>query len=289
MIIEARKLCKKYPNFELRDVDISLPEGYVLGLIGPNGAGKTTTIKLLMDIIGPDAGEIEIFGMHWNEENEETIKQRIGYVGEEQPFYDDMSVKWTSNFVKQFYPNWDEEFYSDLINRFEIDEAKRVGDLSKGNRVRFALALALAHRPHLLILDEPTSGLDPIIRHEILKILAETISDGRRSILFSTHITEDLDKIADYIVLLNDGQVLLSDEKDTIASQTKKVCMRKDEFERLPLDLFIAHNIISNECVAVTTSFDEFWQVYENITGNEPRAFGMTLDEVMLAYAKGEV
>ncbi len=289
MIIEARRLCKKYPAFQLKDVDILLPEGYVLGLIGPNGAGKTTTIKLLMNIIRPDAGEIRLFGMQWNEENEEIIKQEIGYVGEEQPFYDQMSVKWTSNFVRQFYPNWDDEFYADLINRFEIEEKSTVGDLSKGNRVRFALAVALAHKPRLLILDEPTSGLDPLIRHEILKILAEIISDGRRSILFSTHITEDLDKIADYIVLLNDGQVLLSDEKDQITAQTKKVYLKGDEFHRLPSDLFIAHKMISNECVAVTTKFDELKRAYENITGDEPQAFGMSLDEVMLAYVKGEV
>lgn len=289
MIIEARKLCKEYPAFQLKDVDILLPEGYVLGLIGPNGAGKTTTIKLLMNIIPPDTGEIRLFGMQWNEANEELIKQEIGYVGEEQPFYDQMSVKWTSNFVRQFYPNWDDEFYADLINRFEIDERNKVGDLSKGNRVRFALAVALAHKPRLLILDEPTSGLDPLIRHEILKILAEIISDGTRSILFSTHITEDLDKIADYIVLLNDGRVLLSDEKDQITAETKKVYLKRDDFHRLPSDLFIAHKMISNECVAVTTKFHELKRAYESITGDEPQAFGMSLDEVMLAYVKGEV
>lgn len=289
MIVEAKGLFKKYQKFELKDVDIVLPEGYIMGLIGPNGAGKTTTIKLLMNIVAPDKGDIKLFGMRWNEENEVLIKQRIGYVGEEQPFYDDMSVKWTADLVSKFYPSWDNKTYTDLIKQFDIDENKKVGDLSRGNRVKFALALAMAHKPDLLILDEPTSGLDPVIRRDILKLLAKFIEDGKRSILFSTHITEDLDKVADYIVLINDGQVLVSAEKDDLIAKIKKIHIKTAEFNKLPANLFIAHKNIGDECMAVTADFAAFRRMYKGIADKEPEAYGMDLSDIMLAYVKGEI
>jgi len=290
MIIEAKNLAKRYAQFELKNIGIFLPEGYIMGLIGPNGAGKTTTIKLLMNIIKPDDGEIKLFGLKWSDENEVAIKEKIGYVGEEQPFYDETSVKWTADFVKQFYPNWDDSLYEDLMRQFEIKESKIVGQLSKGNRVKFALALALAHRPQLLILDEPTSGLDPVIRREILEILAKFIEDGTRSILFSTHITEDLDKIADYIVLIDNGSLLVATEKEELLSQVKKVHLRTSEFKALPSSLFLAHKTANDECIAVTNDFDAFRQAYQKLTsGKDAKAYGMDLSDIMLAYVKGEI
>lgn len=290
MIIEAKKLTKRYAQFELKNIDILLPEGYIMGLIGPNGAGKTTTIKLLMNIISPDEGEIKLFGLKWSDENEVMIKEKIGYVGEEQPFYDETSVKWTADFVKQFYPNWDDSLYEDLMRQFEIQESKVVGQLSKGNRVKFSLALALAHRPQLLILDEPTSGLDPVIRREILEILAKFIEDGTNSILFSTHITEDLDKIADYIVLIDNGSLLVATEKEELLSHVKKVRLKAAEFKDLPSSLFLAHKIENEECIAVTNDFDAFRQAYQKLTsGKDAKAYGMDLSDIMLAYVKGEI
>jgi len=290
MIIEAKNLAKRYAQFELKNIDIFLPEGYIMGLIGPNGAGKTTTIKLLMNITKPDEGEIKLFGLKWSDDNEVKIKEKIGYVGEEQPFYDETSVKWTADFVRQFYPNWDDSLYEDLMRQFEIKESKIVGQLSKGNRVKFALALALAHRPQLLILDEPTSGLDPIIRREILEILAEFIEDGTCSVLFSTHVTEDLDKIADYIVLIDNGSLLVATEKEELLSHVKKVRLKAGEFKDLPSSLFLAHKTENEECIAVTNDFDAFRQAYQKLTsGKDAKAYGMDLSDIMLAYVKGEI
>lgn len=289
MIIEAKGLCKKYSNFELRNVDIMLPEGYILGLVGPNGAGKTTTIKMLMNLVDPDSGHIKLFGMRYDLHNEDDIKQRIGYVGEEQIFYDEMSVKWTADFVRHFYAHWENEIYRHLIKQFKIDEDKKVGELSKGNRVKLALALALAHKPDLLILDEPTSGLDPIVRYDILKLLMDVVKDGRRAVLFSTHITEDLDKIADYIVILNEGNVLVSAEKDDLLARTKKVHITVQEFERLPRNLFLCYNLSAADCIAVTKDFPAFVWAYKNMADKSPQAYGMGLNEIMLAYVKGEV
>jgi len=287
-MIEANGLCKKYPAFSLENINIMLPEGYIMGFIGPNGSGKTTTIKLLMNLVKPDKGNIKLFGMEWDEQNEIQLKQRIGYVGEEQPFYDEMTVKWTSDFVSRFYPNWDDKVYNELMVQFNIDRKKKVGELSKGNRVKFALALALSHKPDLMILDEPTSGLDPIIRRDILKILSKFIGDGKRSILFSTHITEDLDKIADYITLINNGRLLISCEKDEIINKIKKVHINNSEFEKIPPSFFIAHKSIGNEVIAVTSDFGAFESIYKNMTGKKPEVYAMDLSDIMLAYVKGE-
>lgn len=185
-ILEIINLSKNYGKFKLSDVNILLPHGYIMGFVGANGAGKTTTIKLIMNMIRRDSGEIKVFGKD-NIEYEMQIKDNIGYVGEQPVFYDDMTVDWTGNFAKKFYSKWDDSNFSSLLNRFKIDKNKKIKQLSKGMKMKTALALALSHRPELLILDEPTSGLDPIVRDELLEILMEFIQDERRAV-FSRHI-----------------------------------------------------------------------------------------------------
>lgn len=193
-----------------------------MGLVGPNGAGKSTTIKAIMNLINYDSGEIKIFGLDYKN-SEEEIKNRIGYVGEEQYFYEDMSVKWMEQFISQHYRQWDRDKFYSLLERFNVSPTKKVKELSKGMRVKLSLALALAHNPELIILDEPTSGLDPVIRNEILQILLEIIQDENKSVLFSTHITEDIEKIADYVTYLIDGRIVLSAPKDELLEQWKTI------------------------------------------------------------------
>ncbi len=219
-ILEISNLKKIYREFTLDNISLALPRGYIMGLVGPNGAGKSTTIKAIMNLINYDSGNIKLFGLDY-ENSEEEIKNKIGYVGEEQFFYEDMSVKWIEKFISQHYKQWHSDTFYSLLERFNVSSTKKVQELSKGMRVKLALALALAHNPELLILDEPTSGLDPVIRSEILKILLEVIQDENKSVLFSTHITEDVEKIADYVTYLIDGRIVLSAPKDELLEKWK--------------------------------------------------------------------
>ncbi|WIV11499.1 ABC transporter ATP-binding protein [Proteiniborus sp. MB09-C3] len=221
-ILEISNLRKEYKEFTLKDISLTLPRGYIMGLVGPNGAGKSTTIKAIMNLINYDSGKIKLFGLDYKS-SEEEIKNKIGYVGEEQFFYEDMSVKWMEKFISQHYRQWDRDEFYTLIERFNVSSTKKVQELSKGMRVKLALALALAHNPELLILDEPTSGLDPVIRSEILKILLEVIRDENKSVLFSTHITEDIEKVADYVTFLIDGKIVLSATKDELLEKWKTI------------------------------------------------------------------
>lgn len=224
-ILEVKNLRKEYKNFILKDISFNLPKGFIMGLIGQNGAGKTTTIKLLMNLIKADGGQVKIFDLDYKN-NEKEIKNRIGYVGEEQIFYQDMSVTWTENFFSRFYDSWDRNKFYELLDRFNINRSKKIKELSKGMKVKLAIALALSHNPDLLILDEPTSSLDPVIRREILDILQEFIQDENKSVLFSSHITEDLERIADYVTYIFEGRVVLTAEKEQLLSNWKKVHLK---------------------------------------------------------------
>lgn len=186
-----------------------------MGFIGRNGAGKTTVIKCIMDLIPFEAGSIEVLGLDSRKCSDE-IRRRVGYVSEEQYFYENMTAGWSLDFFGGFYPNWDRDFGRSLLKRFDIDPSKKVGELSKGMKVKLALALALAHKPELLILDEPTSGLGPVIRNELLELLMEVVLDENCSVFFSSHITTDIEKIADFVTVIEGGRVVISDEKDAI-------------------------------------------------------------------------
>jgi ABC-2 type transport system ATP-binding protein len=226
-IMQILKLNKKYDKFSLQNVTLELPRGSIMGFIGPNGAGKSTTIKSILGIIPFDSGEILIDGMD-NVRNEMKVKQIIGFVSERLNLYEEVSGAQLSKFISKFYVNWDDNYFQHLIKVFRIDLTKKIGTLSKGTALKFALALALSHHPKLLILDEPTSGLDPIIRNETLELLEQTVYNEEVSIFFSSHITEDIVKIANYVTYINNGIVLLSDKKEDILRKYKKVIFSKD-------------------------------------------------------------
>ena len=215
-------VCKSYPAFELRDVSFTLPRGYIMGFIGPNGAGKSTTIKIMMNMVRKSKGSVEILGLD-HRLYEEEVKRHVGYLGEEPHFYEEVTPAWLGGFVGKYYPTWDHNHYRSTLSRFGIDPSKRVKALSKGMKVKLRLALALSHKPELLILDEPTSGLDPVIRHDVLGELMSVIRDERRSVFFSTHITQDVEKVADYVTLIEDGRIILSDVKDDILARWRRV------------------------------------------------------------------
>lgn len=214
-ILEIKSLTKEYKNFTLKDVSFKLPYGYIMGLIGPNGAGKTTIIKLIMNLIRKKSGNIRVFGMD-NMENEIDIKSRIGFVYDIPPFYEHLSLGHNKAVVAQFYREWDENLFLDYINDFGLDLKAKFKTLSRGMKMKFQLAMALSHNADLIILDEPTSGLDPVFRRELLDLFSGIIQDEKKSILFSTHITSDLDRIADFVTFIKNGEIVFSDEKDSV-------------------------------------------------------------------------
>ena len=204
--LEVRNLCKVYPAFTLQDVSFTVPAGSVTGLVGRNGAGKSTTLKSLLGLVHPDGGEVRFCGMD-TAENEKAFKEEIGVVLGGIDFYPKKKLKTITAVTKKFYVNWDEAAYRRYMALFALDEQKRVDQLSNGMRVKYLIALALSHGARLLILDEPTSGLDPVSRDELVQLFKALVADGQRSVLFSTHITSDLEKCADAIVYIKEGKV----------------------------------------------------------------------------------
>ena len=214
-ILEVRGLDKSYAGFALRGVSFSLPRGYIMGLIGPNGAGKTTIIRLLLGLARPDGGEIRALGLDIST-NGAIVRSRIGFVHEAPSFYLHLTVAGLASIVARFYPHWDATVFRRLASEFQLPLGKRVYALSRGMRTKLALALALSHDAELLVLDEPTSGLDPVFRRELLERLAAYIQDGNRSVLFSTQITSDLERVADYITFIQGGQLVFSTTRDEV-------------------------------------------------------------------------
>jgi ABC-2 type transport system ATP-binding protein len=206
---------KTFKGFTLNDVSFSLPKGYVMGLVGPNGAGKTTIIKLIMNLIAPEAGEIRILGLD-SRKQEAEARAQIGFVYDVMPFYADVSLRDTKRAMAPFYRKWNESLFQELAATFDLPLKKKVKKLSQGMRTKFALALALSHEAELLILDEPTTGLDPVFRRELLHGLSGLLQDEGKSVLFSTHITSDLERIADYVTFIRDGSILLTETREEL-------------------------------------------------------------------------
>ena len=216
-IVEVKNVCKTYPGFQLKDVSFSLEEGKITGFIGRNGAGKTTTIKAMLNLIHPDAGEIEYFGLPLAG-NEAQIKQRIGYSTGAVNYYPKKTIREIASVTSAFYPNWNDADYKMYAALFELDESKRPRELSEGMKVKLNLLFALAHGAQILILDEPTSGLDPFARDELLDVFTELKARGT-AILFSTHITSDLEKCADDVIYIRRGQIAAAAPKQAFIAQ----------------------------------------------------------------------
>ena len=231
-ILKINDLSKCYDHFYLENVSLSLEEGSIMGLIGPNGAGKTTIIKLILNQIHKDSGCIRIFDSEISI-NEIDVKQKIGFVMDDSGWYETFTIKEMARIISPFYKEWDGNLFNDYLHRFEIKPEQRIENLSKGMKMKFSLAVALSHHARLIIMDEPTSGLDPVIRTEVLDILKQLIEEERKSILFSSHISSDIEKIADYITFINKGKIVFSESKEDI---TGKFSLVKGPLELLDND-----------------------------------------------------
>lgn len=214
-ILEVNQLKKQFKDFTLNDISFSLEKGYIMGFIGPNGAGKSTTIKLILNLLKKDGGEIKVFGLD-NIKNEIEVKNRIGFVFDENHYYEELTIAEMKRVIAPLYKNWDDNDFARYTGEFNLPTKKKIKDLSKGMKMKFSLAVALSHHADLLLMDEPTSGLDPVARNEFLEILSFLIQDENKGIFFSTHITSDLDKIADFVTFINDGNIVLSTAKDDL-------------------------------------------------------------------------
>lgn len=282
-IIEIKNLKKKYDDkFELGEIDITIPKGVIVGIIGENGAGKTTLIKLMLNIIKSDNGEIKIFGKD-NKMKEKEIKEDIGVVLDNMFFPELLNAKDINNSMKDIYKNWDSKLYFSYLKEFDLPDNKPLKSMSKGMRKKLEIATTLAHKPKLLILDEPTSGLDPVVRNEVLEIFQKFIEDEEHSILLSTHITSDLEHIADEIIFIDKGKKVLQKSRDEII----------DNYGILKCDIDYFSNIDKKDIIA----YKKTKYAYEILVSNKEQASKkyhncvidkITLEDLMVLVIKGE-
>ncbi len=237
--IEIKGLTKQYQGFQLGSYDLTLPSGCILGLVGENGAGKSTTIRLIMDAITRDAGTISVLGVDNRSPEFAGVKEDIGVVLDEAYFPEVLSAANVGKIMACTYRRWDMEKYRGYLSRFDLDDRKLIRDYSRGMRMKLAIAVALSHDPKLLILDEATSGLDPMVRDEILDIFNEFTRDPGHSILLSSHIVSDLEKICDYIAFLHKGKLMLCEEKDQLLEEYALVHLSAERFADLPEDSIV--------------------------------------------------
>ena len=229
-ILEIKDLCKTYDSFALKDVSFTLPRGYIMGFVGQNGSGKTTTIRSILGMAKPDSGRISVFGLD-AETDSIVIKERLGVVFDSLYLAEHLNIRQIEQQLKPFYKNWDSKEFFRRIEDFDLPDNKRIGDFSKGMKMKLMIAVALSHKAELMILDEPTSGLDPVARDELLDILGEYIEDENRGVLFSTHITADVERIADYVTILHNGKVWYTGTKDDL---TESYAVLKGDEKELP-------------------------------------------------------
>ncbi|MFT8318248.1 MAG: ABC transporter ATP-binding protein [Sporolactobacillus sp.] len=214
-VMNVNQLCKRFKNFRLKAIDFQIKKGTITGFVGPNGSGKTTTIKCLLNLIHPDSGSITILGLD-SIRQEREIKDQLGIVLDVGYYYEDLTFNEMKKLIVPIYSAWDDKTYQDYLQKFDLPADRKIKDLSKGMRMKYSILLAISHHAKLFIMDEPTSGLDPLVRSDLVDILKDLIQDGEKSVFFSTHITSDLDKVADDLIFLLDGQIFLHGEKDEI-------------------------------------------------------------------------
>ena len=281
-ILEVKNLCKKYKGFELQNVNITLPKGMIMGFIGENGAGKTTTIKAILDIIRDYTGEIKLFGLD-NRKDDKKIKENIGAVLDDMFFPEILTPNDINIIMKDIYKNWDSKLYFKYLTDFALPSNKAIKTLSKGMRKKLEIATAISHHPQLLILDEPTAGLDPVARNEVIDLFQSFIQNEECSIFLSSHITTDLEHIADYITFINNGNIILSKTREELLEDYGIVKCSKEEFEKIDKKDFIQYKKSKYEYEVLVENRKSFSKKYAINTIDK-----ITLEELMVLMIKGE-
>lgn len=278
--IDIKDLHKKYAGFSLQNISFCVPRGSIVGLIGENGAGKTTTIKAILNLIDIEGGEISVLGSPTR--IAKRTREDIGVVFDDLCFHENLTVAQLGKIMQGMYKKWDMALFKQYCHRFSLDEKKHIGELSKGMKMKLSITIALSHQPKLLILDEATSGLDPVMRDEILDVFLDFIQDEQNSVLLSSHITSDLEKVADYIVFIHQGKVIFSLPKDTLLYQYGILRCRTDEFNQLDKDDILAYQKKDFEWEVLVSDKEKAAQKYKKCVIDNA-----TIDEIMLLYVKG--
>lgn len=280
-LLEVKDLCKTYNTFSLKNVSIKVPKGSIVGFVGENGAGKTTTLKAVIGALEPEQGEIYLFGQPMSPKQAE-VKQDIGIVMEGSFFYEDFTPNQIAKVLRGVYKNWNQTKYSAYIEKYRLPVDKKIKEFSKGMLMKLSLVIALSHEAKLLILDEPTSGLDPIVRNEILDELLDFIQDEEHGVLFSSHITSDLEKIADYITFIHHGEVILTEQKDELLETYGLLKCGASEFNQLDRSDFIGFKKGQFQVEALTKDKLKLQEKYPEFIIDE-----VSIEEIMLFYVKG--
>lgn len=231
-VLELEDVTKEYEDFKLDHISFSVPQGCICGFIGQNGAGKTTTISLILDIIKKDGGSIAVFGQDMETQGA-ALKEKIGVVFDEMGFHEFLTTNEINSIMKNIYRNWREEVFFDYLKRFSLPRKKRCGSFSRGMRMKLQIAVALSHEAELLIMDEPTGGLDPIVRNEILQIFQEFVMEENHTILLSSHITGDLERIADMVTFIDHGKIILSGDKNELLENHGLIKCKKEDLGKI--------------------------------------------------------
>ena len=282
-ILEIRELSKDYGDFVLDKISFSLPRGVIMGLIGENGAGKSTTINCILNEIQKSSGTIRIFGKdHSTDEIE--IKDKLGVVFDENHFPDIFTPEEIGKFMSGIYSAWEWQLYHRFLEKFELPKDKRIKDFSKGMKVKLAFAVALSHNAELLILDEATSGLDPIIRDDVLDMLIDFVQDESHSVLVSSHITSDLEKVADYITFIHKGKLIFTQDKDTLIDNYGIISCGAAVFDTINKSEIIAYRKEDYQFKVLVNNRAKAAKQYPNAIVSPA-----TIEEIMLFYVKGEM
>jgi ABC-2 type transport system ATP-binding protein len=284
LAIELSGVGKKYRFFSLDNVHLKVPEGQIMGLIGANGAGKSTTIRILMGLVHQDRGEVRVLG-HSMPDEQIAAKWDIGFASEDMRLYEGMTLAWHMDFIRSIYPNWDTAYAHLLLKRFGLQAEQKIKGLSHGQRVKSTLLLVLARRPKLLVLDEPTTGLDPVARHEILRELTSAMADEGRSVLFSSHNTQDVEQISDQITFIDRGRIIDSMDKELYLDRWRRLRLEVPFGIDLPtLPGIIGVRQEGRLAIATANAFvPDLANAYESTGARIHRIETMTLEEIFVA------
>ena len=280
--LEVINLVKSYQDFHLKQINIKLPKGKIIGLIGENGSGKTTTIRAILNLMTYDKGNIKIFGKDSRYLTKEE-REKIGIVLDDSFFSPILNVNDINKLMKNFYRNWNEKLYYDTIKKFKIPCNRPLKEFSSGMKMKIKVLCAIAHEPKLLILDEPTNGLDPLFRYEIIDLFNQFVSNGENSILMTTHITSDLEHLADEVIFIDDGKIILDIPKEEIDNEYGIIEILAENFSKIKKEDYLKCLKYKNEYYLLINPKDQFQKKYPQITIRKP-----TLEELMLLFVKGE-
>lgn len=281
-ILRVENLTKEYPGFTLDHVSFSVPKGTIMGLIGENGAGKSTTIRGILNLLKKDDGKV----MFWDQEMSDKsvdLKEDIGVVFDKINFYDTLTALKVGKIMKRAYKQWDDGVYQNYLRKFKLPDNKEIKTFSKGMKMKLCIAAALSHKPKLLILDEATGGLDPVMRDDILEVFLDFVQDEEHSILMSSHITTDLEKIADYIAFIHQGKVLFCKTKDELRYSYGVIRCKEADFHRIDPDEILSFRKCDYQWEALVADKEKARRKYRDMVVDDA-----TIDDILLLYVKGE-